>query len=66
MEEFAVAANRKLIEKQAHRFASALLLPLFGGRPGVLPLLAALAYAVLLPLLALRRLRMIPAGGAET
>lgn len=27
MEEFAVAANRKLIEKQAHRFASALLLP---------------------------------------
>ena len=46
--------------------ASALLLPLFGGRPGVLPLLAALAYAVLLPLLALRRLRMIPAGGAET
>lgn len=27
IEEFAVAANRKIIETQAHRFASALLLP---------------------------------------
>ena len=46
--------------------ASALLLPLFGGRPGVLPLISAAVYAVLLPLLALRRLRMIPAGGVSS
>ena len=43
--------------------AAALFAPLFGGRPGILPLLAALVYAVCLPLLAFRRLLTIPAGG---
>ena len=43
--------------------AAALFAPLFGGRPGVLPLIFAGLYAILLPLLALRRLQMIPAGG---
>ena len=43
--------------------AAALFAPLFGGRAAILPLAAAFVYAVLLPLLAYRSLRAIPAGG---
>ena len=46
--------------------AAALFAPMFGGRPGVLPLISAVLYAVLLPLLALRRLQAIPEGGEPT
>ena len=42
---------------------AALFAPVFGGRPGVLPLISASVYAVLLPLLALWRLREVPSGG---
>ena len=43
--------------------ASALFSPLFGGRPGVLPLIAAAIYTAVLPLLTLWRLKTLPAGG---
>ncbi len=46
--------------------AAALFAPLFGGRPGILPLISAVLYAVLLPLLALRRLQAVPSGGEPT
>jgi len=40
-----------------------LLMPIFGGRPGFAPVLAAAVYAVLLPLLVHRRLTLIRIGG---